>query len=156
ALRLREIDSGAEVQDSAVRECELRMQQALADQRSAEAAIETQRVYQNEQAERVSAVQGRYYEVGAEISGTGQNIHHTRECGDQQRNEYAQARATLAELESHIQRDERQIASLRAEIEQLGPELAQAQAAEGALNEGLAATEADLASWQQRWEDFNR
>jgi EAL domain-containing protein (putative c-di-GMP-specific phosphodiesterase class I) len=29
ALRLREIDSGAEVQDSAVRECELRMQQAL-------------------------------------------------------------------------------------------------------------------------------
>jgi hypothetical protein len=36
ALRLREIDSGAEVQDSAVRECELTMQQALADQRSAE------------------------------------------------------------------------------------------------------------------------
>src|SRR6478752_9924107 len=37
ALRLREIDSGAEVQDSAVRECELKMQQALADQRAAEA-----------------------------------------------------------------------------------------------------------------------
>src|SRR5512144_3109301 len=35
ALRLREIDSGAEVQDSAVRECELTMQQALADQRAA-------------------------------------------------------------------------------------------------------------------------
>jgi chromosome segregation ATPase len=62
ALRLREIDSGAEVQDSAVRECELRMQSALADQRAAEAAIETQRVYQAEQSERVTAVQGRYYE----------------------------------------------------------------------------------------------
>src|SRR6185436_9481053 len=140
ALRLREIDSGAEVQDSAVRECELRMQQALADQRSAEAAIETQRVYQNEQSERVSAVQGRYYEVGAEIS----------------RNEHAQARATLTELESHIQRDERQIASLRAEIGQLAPELVQAQSAEAALNEGATVTEAELAAWQQRWEDFNR
>ena len=74
ALRLREIDSGAEVQDSAVRECELTMQQALADQRAAEAAIETQRVYQTEQSERVSAVQARYYEVGAEISRTEQNI----------------------------------------------------------------------------------
>ena len=102
ALRLREIDSGAEVQDSAVRECELTMQQALADQRASEAAIETQRVYQNEQSERVSAVQGRYYEIGAEISRTEQSITHIRELRDQQRNELAQARATLAELESHI------------------------------------------------------
>ena len=100
ALRLREIDSGAEVQDSAVRECELTMQQALADQRAAEAAIETQRVYQNEQSERVSAVQARYYEVGAEISRTEQSITHTRELREQQRNELAQARSTLAELES--------------------------------------------------------
>ena len=43
ALRLRELDSGAAVQGSAVRECELDMQQSLAEQRSAEAAIEKQR-----------------------------------------------------------------------------------------------------------------
>jgi chromosome segregation protein len=104
----------------------------------------------------VSAVQARYYEVGAEISRTEQTITHTREMRDQQRNELAQARATLAELDSHIDRDQRQIAELRAEIEQLGPELAQAQAAEGTLNEGLGAAEAALAGWQQRWEDFNR
>src|SRR5690348_2449170 len=156
ALRLREIDSGAEVQDSAVRECELAMQSALADQRAAEAAIETQRVYQAEQSERVTAVQGRYYEVGAEISRTEQTITHTRELREQQRNELAQARATLAELESHIQRDEMQIEQLRAENAQLGPELATAQAAEGTLNEGLAAAEQELSGWQQRWEEFNR
>ena len=156
ALRLREIDSGAEVQDSAVRECELTMQQALADQRASEAAIETQRVYQAEQSDRVSAVQARYYEVGAEISRTEQSITHTRELRDQQRNELSQARATLAELDTHISRDQRHIADLRAEIEQIGPELAQAQTAEGTLNEELAAAEAALAGWQQRWEDFNR
>jgi chromosome segregation protein len=156
ALRLREIDSGAEVQDSAVRECELTMQQALADQRAAEAAIETQRVYQAEQTERVSTVQARYYEVGAEISRTEQSITHTRELRDQQRNELAQSRATLAELDSHIERDQRQIADLRAEIEQLGPALAQAQAAEGSLSEEVAAAETALAAWQQGWEDFNR
>jgi len=156
ALRLREIDSGAEVQDSAVRECELQMQHALADQRAAEAAIETQRVYQHEQTERVNGVQGRYYEVGAEISRTESNITHTRELREQQRNELAQARATLAELESHIQRDELQIEQLRAEIAQLGPDLALAQAAEGTLNEGLAVAENELSGWQQRWEEFNR
>ena len=156
ALRLREIDSGAEVQDSAVRECELRMQHALADQRAAEAAIETQRVYQHEQSERVSAVQGRYYEIGAEISRTESSISHTRELREQQRNELAQARTTLAELNLHIERDEREIASLRAEIERLAPELAQVQAAEGGLNEEAVAAEQSLADWQQRWEGFNR
>ena len=50
----------------------------------------------------MSAVQGRYYEIGAEISRTEQNIQHTRELREQQRNELAQARATLAELNSHI------------------------------------------------------
>src|SRR5688572_29292744 len=156
ALRLREIDSGAEVQDSAVRECELTMQQALAEQRASEAAIETQRVYQNEQSERVSAVQGRYYEIGAEISRTEQSITHIREMRDQQRNELAQARATLAELNSHIDRDEREIANLRAEIDKLSPDLVQAQAAESAVSEELAGAEAALADWQQRWEGFNR
>jgi chromosome segregation protein len=156
ALRLREIDSGAEIQDSAVRECELTMQHALADQRASEAAIETQRVYQHEQSERVSAVQGRYYEIGAEISRTESSIAHTREMREQQRNELTQARTTLAELNLHIDRDELQIASLRAEIERLAPELAQAQSAEGALNEEAIAAEQSLADWQQRWEDFNR
>ena len=156
ALRLREIDSGAEVQDSAVREWELRMESALADQRAAEAAIETQRVYQNEQAERVNAVQARYYEVGAEISRTEQTITYTRELREQQRNELAKSRATLAELNSHIERDEREIASLRAEIEKLTPDLAQAQASESTHNETLVAAEQALGDWQQRWEAFNR
>src|SRR5678816_3542806 len=156
ALRLREIDSGAEVQDSAVRECELKMQQALADQRAAEAAIETQRVYQNEQSERVSSVQARYYEVGADISRAEQSITHIRELREQQRNELAQARSTLAELETHISRDEREIASLRAEIEKLSPDLVQAQTAESALAEDLATAEHALADWQQLWEGFNR
>ena len=75
---------------------------------------------------------------------------------EQQRNELAQARATLAELNLHIDRDEREIASLRAEIERVAPELALAQAAEGALNEEAVTAEQSLADWQQRWEDFNR
>ncbi len=156
ALRLREIDSGAEVQDSAVRECELSMQQALADQRAAEAAIETQRVYQTEQSERVNGVQARYYEVGAEISRAEQTIEHTRQLREQQRNELAKARATLAELNAHIERDEREIASLREEIEKLAPELELAKTAEGTLNEELRSAEQQLSEWQQRWEGFNR
>ena len=131
ALRLREIDSGAEVQDSAVRECELTMQQALADQRAAEAAIETQRVYQNEQSERVSAVQARYYEIGAEISRTEQ-IHHAHARAARAAAQRARAgarHAGRARIRTSSATSARS-PSLRAEIEKLAPDLVQAQAAE--------------------------
>ncbi len=156
ALKLRDLDSGAEIHDSAMRERELSMQSALADQRAAEAAIEKQRAFHTEQSDRVSAVQGRYYEVGAEISRLEQTIQHTRELRERQRTDLAQAHATLADLASHIERDERQLTELRDEIERLAPELEGVQRAESASAEALEAAERQLQDWQQRWEQFNR
>ena len=156
ALRLRDLDSGAEVHDSAMRERDLAMQAALADQRAAEAAIEKQRAFHNDQSERVAAVQGRYYEVGAEISRMEQTIQHSRELRDRQRADLEQARSTLADLAAHIERDERQLETVRAEIARLEPEVEGVQHAESAATEALQAAEEALQEWQQRWEQFNR
>jgi len=156
ALRMRDLDSGVEVHDSAMREREVAMQAALADQRAAEAAIETQRTFHDEQTERVSAVQGRYYEVGGDISRLEQAIQHTRELRERQKSDFAQTAATLADLAAHIARDERETASLKEEIARLGPQLAGAQLAESAAAEALAAAERELQDWQQRWEEYNR
>jgi len=156
ALRLRDLDGGFEVHDSAMRERELAMQAALADQRSAEAAIEKQRAFHTEQSDRVAAVQGRYYEVGAEISRLEQNVQHARSLRDRQKTDLAQAHATLADLASLIERDERQLTGLRDEIERLAPEIEGVKLAEGAAAEALEAAERQLQDWQQRWEQFNR
>lgn len=156
ALRLKELDSGAQVHDSATRARELEMQAALADQRAAEASIESQRTHHGTATERVSAVQGRYYEVGAEISRLEQTIQHTRELRERQRSDLAKTRTTLAELGAHIERDERQLAGLAEEIEQAAPQLEQAQGAEAAAAEALDAAERELAAWQERWEQLNQ
>jgi chromosome segregation protein len=156
ALRLRDLDGGAEVHDSAMRERDLAMQAALADQRAAEAAIEKQRAFHNDQSERVAAVQGRYYEVGADISRMEQTIQHSRELRDRQRADLAQARSTLADLTAHIERDERQLETVREEIARLEPEVEGVQHAETAAAEALEAAEQALQDWQQRWEQFNR
>ena len=156
ALRLRDLDSGAEVHDSAMRERDLAMQAALADQRAAEAAIEKQRAFHNDQSERVAAVQGRYYEVGAEISRMEQTIQHSRELRERQRADLEQARSTLADLAAHIERDERQLETVREEIARLEPEVEGVQHAETAATEALQAAEEALQEWQQRWEQFNR
>ena len=156
ALRMRDLDSGVEVHDSAMRGREIAMQAALADQRAAEAAIEKQRAFHGEQGERVAGVQGRYYEVGADISRMEQSIQHTRELRERQRSDLAQAVATLNDLATHIERDERETASLRTEIARLEPELERVQAAESAAAADLAAAEEQLQDWQRRWEEFNR
>ncbi|HVY79964.1 MAG TPA: chromosome segregation protein SMC, partial [Steroidobacteraceae bacterium] len=156
ALRMRELDSGTEVHDSAMRECDLAMQAALADQRSAEAAIEKQREFHSQQSEHVSAVQARYYEVGAEISRTEQTIEHTRELRERQKADLAQSRGTLNDLALHIERDEKQLAELRAEIAELTPTLETTQLAETSAAEALRDAEQALQTWQQSGEDFNR
>ncbi|HEY4212122.1 MAG TPA: chromosome segregation protein SMC [Steroidobacteraceae bacterium] len=156
ALRMRDLDSGVEVHDSAMREREMAMQAALADQRSAEAAIEKQRTFHQEQSDRVSAVQGRYYEVGGDISRMEQTIQHTRELRERQKTDLGQAVATLNDLASHIDRDERQVAALREEIGRLEPELERSQLAESSATESLGLAEEALQDYQKRWEEFNR
>jgi chromosome segregation protein len=152
ALRLRDLDSGAEVHDAAVRERELAMQSELAAQRAAEAAIEKQRAVHTAHTDGLSAVQGRYYEVGADISRLEQSIEHTRELRERQRADLTQAQATHAELCTHIERDESELGAVRAQLATLGPERDAAQCAEGEAAGGLEASEQALQQWQQRWE----
>ena len=156
ALRLRELDSGAEVHDATVRARDVILQGELAALRAAEAAIERQRAVQGAHGDALAAVQARCYEVGADISRLEQSIEHTRELRERQRADLAQTHATLAELDAHIGRDQRQLATLREELARLAPERAAAQQAENHAATRLEASEQDLQRWQQRWEEHTR
>jgi chromosome segregation protein len=156
ALRLRELDSGAEIHDSALREKDLAMQAALAELRACEAAIEKQRAFHHEQSERVSQIQGRYFAVGADITRTEQQIEFTREALERKRADLAQTRASLDELAVHIGRDRQECAALQAELDRLAPDLDEASATERFCMARLEEADAALAAWQQRWEEFNR
>jgi chromosome segregation protein len=156
ALRLRELDSGAAVQDGTVRECELDMQRALAEQRTAEAAIEKQREFHTELGDAAALVQGRYYELGAEVTRTEENIRYTRELRERARNDLLQVNGNLGAIAGQIVRDEEQLAALRAELAELTPLVDARRASEQLATSALAQAEAELATWQQHWESFNR
>jgi len=156
ALKMRDLDSGVQLQDSAVRERDVALQAALADQRAAEATLEKQRAIHTERSERVSAVQGRHYGIGADITRTEQSLQHTREMRERQRNDLAKAREQLAELAALIGRDEQQVAALRAEIATLDPQAHEASRLEELAGAQQAQSEQALAQWQQRWDQFMR
>ena len=98
----------------------------------------------------------RYYEVGADISRLEQSIEHTRELRERQHADLTQTHSTLGELASHIERDEQQLAAVRAELAQLTPELEGAQHAESHAAATLEAAERALGEWQQRWESHTQ
>jgi chromosome segregation protein len=156
ALRLRELDSGAAVQDGTVRECELDMQRALAEQRTAEAAIEKQREFHTELGDAAALVQARYYELGAEVTRTEENIRYTRELRERARGDLVQVNGNLGSIAQQIVRDEEQLAALRAEISELEPLVDTRRASEQLATSALAQAESELATWQQHWEGFNR
>ena len=155
ALRLRDLDSGAQVQDSAMRECELAMQSALADLRSAEASIETQRAFHAEQSDAVGQVQGRFYAVGADISRTEQQIQFARDTRERKRTDLGQSKVSLESLANQVARDEQELQAIREELARLAPEIEAAQAAERSAAVSLTAAEGSQAEWQHQWEGFN-
>ena len=156
ALKMRDLDSGAQIQDSALRERDVAMQAALADQRSSEAALERQRAIHTERAESVAAAQARHYEIGADITRTEQSLQHTREMRERQRSDLTKAREQLAELAALIERDEQQVAALRAELQTLEPQATEATRLEQLAVANQSQSEQELADWQQRWDQFMR
>ena len=156
ALRLREIDGGAAINDRAMRDADLRLQQSLAEQRAAEAAVEKQREFQFSASERVSGVQGAFYQQGAEVARAEQQLAHARELRERQRKDLSQAREMQADVAGQLSRDESLIQQLRSEIGHMGPSAEQAQQAEAARNAALEEADAGLRAWQEEWETFNR
>lgn len=156
ALRLRDLDSGAEVHDSVVREKELSMQAALVDLRSAEAAIEIQRAFHVEQSDVASRVQARFYSVGADISRIEQQIQFARETRDRKCRELDQSRTTLEALAVQTERDECELVTIREELVRLAPEIERAQESEGNASSALDTAEKAQLKWQRHWESFNQ
>ena len=156
ALRLREIDSGAAINDRAMRDSDLRLQQELAEQRAAEAAVEKQREFQVAASDRATEVQSSYYQQAAEVARTEQTLAHTRELRERQRSELGQVRDMLAEVSGQLSRDEALVEKLRSEIAELAPGAQAAQQAEAGRTAEHEAAEEAQRQWQDRWEAFNR
>jgi chromosome segregation protein len=156
ALRLREVESESGARQAILNERDLALQAALAEQRSLEAQVERARQDHDSRSVVVSEVQGRYYQVGAEISRSEQAIEHAREIRGRQRQELEQIAQGLQEADAHRVRDAAQAEELAAALAELEPGLESARAAEEAAAAALDNAESAMHAWQERWEQFNQ
>jgi chromosome segregation protein len=153
ALRLQSLDLEAGVRDAAASGCETAMQAVVADLREAEAQIERIRADQTAKAESLNAIQGRYYEAGAEVTRIEQSIEYARELRQRQRADVEQIDSQAAELARVVQLDRVQLESLSLELSTMVPGLDAAHDREGIASQALERCEQALASWQFTWDN---
>ncbi len=153
ALRLQSLDLEAGVRDAATSGCETAMQAVLADLREAEAQIERIRADQSAKADALNAIQGRYYEAGAEVTRIEQGIEYSRELQARQRADLEQIDSQTAELDRVVQLDRVQLEALSMELSTMVPGLDEAHERERVASQALERCEQALTSWQFSWDN---
>jgi chromosome segregation protein len=153
-LRLRDLDKKSSAAAAKLGETETAHEALVAKQRKIEARIEDARVRQADRTDEFNEVQARYYKAGAEIARIEQSIEHANELRERQQKDLEQAIQGAAEVASHIDKDESEIAQLELSLNQLVPGLEEARAQQTRSQGSLEAAESALAEWQQRWDGF--
>jgi chromosome segregation protein len=156
ALEFRGLDQRLGGLREALSQEETRLQQFIAEQRDAEARIETSRVRREEAADALSTAQAEVYQVGSTLARLEQQIQHQREMSQRLNKARDETQQALAELGQHISGDESKLIVLREAVELAEPQLEQLQEENEIKQEALRDAEARLADWQARWEAHTR
>ncbi|MBD8709434.1 chromosome segregation protein SMC [Pseudomonas sp. CFBP 13711] len=155
ALRWQALSEQVAQRESVIGNQEVGFESLVADQRSADAAIERLRDGHHDLSERFNLVQGRFYSVGGDIARVEQSIQHGQQRLRQLQDDLREAERARLETESHLGHDRTLLATLGEELEMLEPEqeitLAAAEESAAALEDAETA----MHGWQEQWDAFN-
>jgi len=154
-LRLNALESELAAREASIRALEVDLEKAIADQRAVDADIERCRVQHTEQSEEFNRIQGRYYQLGADIARIEEAIQYNRQRVKQLELDLDTVSQRREETARQLELDEEQITALRSSLAEAGPRVDEARARDRASTDALEAAEAALQSWQESWDAFN-
>ena len=156
ALKFANLDSTVKERDKQIQSQETALESQIADQRSVEAAIESQREHQTESNEKFNEVQGRYYAIGSEIARVEQTIQHVKDTRQQQEREMREVEEAWREATEHMASDRESIEELKMSLEGHEEQQLVAKEKETESSAQLSAAEEAMHTWQQQWDEFNQ
>jgi chromosome segregation protein len=155
ALQWSELQNNAEIGRAGLSVRETAMQEQLAEQRAAEAAMEKLHQQQAGAAEAFNSVQGDLYSVGSDIARLEQTIQHSRELQSRQRKEYQETSDSLKDMEQHMVLDRAQVEDLTRRLAEVEPLLKQANKEETSADAEMQESEAEVNDWQDKLQDHH-
>ena len=156
ALKWETINTGAQSQEQAIREFEVQLEAAISQQRSADAAMEDDRVQQMELSDRFHEAQSSYYGTGNEVTRIEQTLQHREERSKELSRDLEQVEHSWEEAREQLADDQQQLEAFQEELIELEPELAMLQDQESDSGDVLTQAEEAMQRWQQEWDNFNQ
>ena len=156
ALRWRDYDEQASKQDKIARQAELAVQQKIAKQRGVEADIEKSREKHSESNDSFNKIQGRFYEVGAEIARTEQNLKGMRERRSQLESDLQKVEESWHEANAMMKSDQQRIIELEENLKRDEPEWKKLTEEDAVFSREWESAENAWHEWQSEFEEFNR
>ena len=150
-LRLKHVDEDINERQNIINENANTHQSALAEQRSLENQIETQRSQQIEANDAFNEVQASFYQVGAEISRLEQTIQHQKELAERHQRELTQVDSEISAAQQHAEDDKTQLETAAEQLAEFEPLLVAEKEQLEIANTTLSNAESKLSEWQQAW-----
>jgi chromosome segregation protein len=155
ALRLIALEATLNAREAEIRSLEVALERAVAEQRAVDTEIEKSRVQHGEHSDEFNRVQGRFYQLGADIARIEEAIAYNQQRVKQLELDLDSVVQRRSETERQLAMDEDQIRNLRSALAEAGPRVDAARADDQRSNAALEAAEAALDEWQKSWESFN-
>lgn len=155
ALRWATLNEDSAQREKQIQSLETHLEAQVAVLRNVEANIERHRELHGEESEAFNKVQGRAYEVGAEIARLEQAIHHAKETREQQQHDLGEVEKAWNEIQAHLTADHGLINQLNQTLSENEHALREAQELEQRSGAALEEAEEAMHTWQQAWDEFN-
>jgi len=138
-----------------IQEQDTRLEAVTAELRSVEAALESGREEHIEASDSFNEVQGRYYQLGAEVARIEQAIQHGKETRRAQQEELENTEQAWNEVQAHIKVDSQRLEQLARDLAENEPARVEAGARARSSQEQREQAEQEMQLWQTEWDAFN-
>jgi len=138
-----------------INEQETGLEAVTAELRAVEAALEKGRAEHIELSDCFNEVQGRFYELGAEVARIEQAIQHGKETHQHQQQELEKTEQAWSEVQAHIKVDTQRLEQLATELSANEPARVEAREIARVSRQTLETAEQTMRAWQSEWDAFN-
>jgi chromosome segregation protein len=156
ALKWQVLDVDYRKRELEIAELDVQFEAKMAQQTSADTAIEERRESHHERTEVFNQAQGKYYEVGSQIARQEQKLEHQAQMSLQLSQDLAETEKGILETQRALEDDQLKLEDVNEELMMLEPELEVLLAGEEEAGEELILAEESMQAWQRSWDEFTQ
>ena len=155
-LRYTSLEGELQTRQEQIQSLEVSFEQAAATQQHLDTEIEKARQAHADESESFNDIQGRYYQLGADIARIEEAIQFNQERVKQLELDLEAVAQRASETTRQLDMDEGQIGEVKAQIARTGPQVRESELEDQQASKIAEELENAFREWQSQWDAFTR